>query len=228
MLAFTAVALVLMVHPLPAAASGYNPSFAGWNTATGLFVDEASAEMTVPVVPSGSGLIDWIGIGGAGVVFQAGAGTLPSGATGCWWEDYPYNDQVPITGLTCAPGDLVFVDVAQAYFGPTQSRVIMEDMTTGQVVWMSVHTPDLAWNTQGELQVEANGSLGPAPSTFQPITFSFPTFMTDGYLGSGGDVLPLPLFAFFGVASAENTLWQVVPGASITEDWTHNTVTISP
>jgi hypothetical protein len=223
-----AFAIGVLVHPSPASAADYSPRFAGWNTASGLFVDEASAEMTVPVIPAGTGLIDWIGIGGDGVVFQAGAGTLPDGTTGCWWEDYPYNDQVPIPGLGCAPGDLIFVDVAQAYYGTTQSRVIVEDLTTGEVAWLSVYTPDLAWNTQGELDVEANTSLGPPPSGFQPIGFSDATFMTGGYWGSGATPWTLSALNDLGLVSAENTLWQVIPGAWLGTNWPQNLVAVYP
>ena len=161
-------------------------------------------------------------------MIQAGAGTLPNGTTGCWWEDYPYNDQVAIPNVQCAPGDLIFVDVAQAYYGPTQSRVIVEDMNTAQVAWLSVYTPDLAWNTQGELDVEANTSLGPWPSTFGPIGFSEPTFVAKGYLGSGGTPLPLWFLNALGLVSSENTLWQVVPGVTLGTNWPEDLVAVYP
>jgi hypothetical protein len=101
-------------------------------------------------------------------------------------------------------------------------------MTTDQVAWLSVTTPDLAWSTEGELEVEANTSLGAWPSSFQPITLSAAAFITGGYVGSGGSVLPLSGLAYFGLASQENTLWQVISGASVTEDWSQNSVTVNP
>jgi hypothetical protein len=222
------IALFALSLSTPASAADYGARFAGWQTSSGLFVDEASAEMTVPIVADGTGLIDWVGIGGSGVVFQAGAGTLPDGSVGCWWEDYPYNNQVAIANVSCAPGDLIFVDVAQAYYGPTQSRVIVEDMTTGEVAWLSVYTPDLAWNTQGELDVEANTSLGPPPSTFDPIGFTAPTFIVNGYVGSGGTELPLSFLNAFGMVSSENTLWQVVPGTTLGTNWPENLTAVYP
>jgi hypothetical protein len=223
------VALLVLSAGLPstrsAGAAPFNATFAGWSTASGLFPDEASAEFTVPLTsPIGTGLLAWVGLGSGDEVFQAGAGVDASaGVDGCFWADYPATNSVPIVGLRCAPGDQVFVDIAQAYYSPTRSRVIVVDLTTGQSTgWMSVYTPDLAWNTEGQVMVESNASLGPSPVSFDPVTFAFPSFVRDGYVGTGGQVLPLSGLAFLGLVSEPASLAGTVPGVSFAEDWSMN------
>jgi hypothetical protein len=203
----------------PAGAAAFNAHFAGWE-ASGPGLVEVSAEFTVPVVARGTSLNDWVGLGGGNVVLQAGGLTFTDGTSVCWWEDYPYNDQVVIPGLRCNMGDLLFVDVAQAYYGPTQSRVIVEDLTSGQSSgWLSVYTPELASNPVAQAMVEANDSLGPDPAGFFPISFSYLTAFRGGYAGGGGQALPFSLFAYFGLVSYENSLGQVVPGVTLGQDW---------
>jgi hypothetical protein len=223
------VVLLVLSAGLPvvrsAEAAPLNATFAGWSTASGLFPDEASAEFTVPLTsPSGNGLLAWVGLGSGDDVFQAGAGVDASaGVDGCFWADYPATNSVPIAGLRCTPGDEVFVDIAQAYYSPTQSRVIVVDLTTGQSTgWMSVYTPDLAWNTEGQVMVESNTSLGPPPASFDPVTFAFPSFVRNGFVGTGGQVLPLNGLAFLGLVSEPTSLAGVVPGVSLAEDWALN------
>ena len=213
----------LGVFSQPAGAAAFNAHFAGWETASVPGLVEVSAEFTVPVVAAGTSLNDWVGLGGGNDVLQAGGLTFADGTSVCWWEDYPYNDQVVIPGLRCAMGDLLFVDVAQSYYGPIQSRVIVEDLTTGQSSgWLSVYTPALASSPMAQAMVEANDSLGPNPPGFFPISFSYATAFRGGYAGQGGQALPLSLFAFFGLVSDETSLAQVVPGVTLSEDWSNN------
>src|SRR5579862_6305189 len=105
--------------PMPASGAAFDARFAGYQTTIGLFPDEISAEWVAPSAsPAGAGLSAWVGLEGAEGVLQVGTTTGPVYGTNCWWEDYPYNDQQPIAGLRCAPGDLIFADVAQRYYGP--------------------------------------------------------------------------------------------------------------
>ena len=212
----------------PAYASAFNATFAGWETATNLYPDEVSAEFPVPVVtPSGSGLVDWIGLGGGSSVLQAGAGSLGGGVNGCWWEDYPYNNQVLLTSLRCAPGDEIFVDVSQSFYGETQSRVVVEDLTTSQSTgWLDEYTPDLAANPSAEFLAEANTSLGAPPTSFDGIGFAYPEVVNDGYYGYGGNANALNVYDFFGWVSETNSLQSVIPGVWLSTYWPGNDIEV--
>jgi hypothetical protein len=179
--------------------------------------------------PGGAGLSVWVGLDGAAGVLQVGTTTGPVYGTNCWWEDYPSNDQQAIPGLQCAPGDLIFADVAQGYFGPTQSRVIVVDETTGQYSgWMSVYTPDLNYSPVAEALVEWNTSLGPVPSSFSAVSFSSPTAFTSGYAGSGGLRMPFNGLAYFGLLGMTNSLASVDPCVSLSQNWADDIETVNP
>jgi hypothetical protein len=210
----------VLAFPKPASAAGYDARFAGYETPNGLFPDEVSAAWVVPSVsPDGAGLSTWVGLGGSDAVIQAGATVGPVYGTNCWWEDYPYSDQQAIPDLSCAPGDLILVDVAQGYYGPTQSRVIVVDATTGQSSgWLSVYTPDLSASPVAETMVEWNSSLGPAPASFTTVSFFWTTATVAGYVGSGGQLLSFSLLTDNGLVGETNNLTSMVPGVSVSED----------
>ncbi len=222
----TAAAFAL---PRPASAADYNAQFAGYQTTNGLFPDEVSAEWVAPSVSSnGTGLSAWVGLDGAAGVFQVGTTIGPFYGTDCWWEDYPYNDQQPIAGLRCAPGDLIFADVAQGYYGPTQSRVIVVDETTGQSSgWMNVYTPYLNHSPVAEALVEWNTSLGPVPCSFTAVSFSSLTATAGGYVGSGGREMPFSGLAYFGLLGMTNSLTSIW-GVSLSQNWTADVETVDP
>jgi hypothetical protein len=206
----------------------YNPRFAGWRTESPLSIDEASAEFTVPTVSSG-GLSDWVGLGGGADVFQAGAVSSPTYGINCWWENYPYNDQVAIPRLRCAPGDLIFADVAQSYYGPTESRVIVIDETTGQSTgWMRVYTPDLAPAPSAYVMVEGNTSLGLPPSTFEGIGFEAATATFGGYNGAGGVPVTFGQLNSDGWIADSNSLASLIPGVTLRTSWPDDDLSVLP
>jgi hypothetical protein len=216
--------------PRPAAAADYDAQFAGYQTTNGLFPDEVLAEWVAPgVLTNGTGLSTWVGLDGAAGVLQVGTTTGPVYGTNCWWEDYPYNDQQPIAGLRCAPGDLIFADVAQDFYGPKQSRVIVVDETTGQSSgWMRVYTPDLNYSPVAQATVEWNTSLGPVPWSFSAVSFSSPTAVAGGYLGSGGKTMSFSGLAYFGLLDMSNSLTSIIWGVSLSQNWAADIETVDP
>lgn len=216
--------------PTQASAAAFDARFAGYQTPNGLFPDEISAEWVAPSAsPAGAGLSAWVGLDGAAGVLQVGTTTGPVYGNNCWWEDYPYNDQQPIAGLRCAPGDFIFADVAQGYYGSKQSRVIVVDQTTGQSSgWMSVYTPDLNCSPVAEAMVEWNTSLGLAPSSFTAVSFSSTTAFTGGYMLSGGREAQFNGLAYFGLIGMTNSLGSAIPGVSLTQNWAADIETVDP
>jgi hypothetical protein len=229
--ALLALALLstVLALPKPASAADYGARFAGYEIPNGFFPAEVSALWVVPsVTPDGTGLSTWVGLGGSDAVFQAGATVGPVYGTNCWWEDYPYDDQQAIPGLSCAPGDVIFVDVAQEYYGPTQSRVIVVDLTTGQSSgWLSVYTPDLNSSPVAEALVEWNSSLGPQPASFSTVSFAWTTATSGGYSGSGGQPMPFNLLVDNGLLGGTNSLASVVPGVSLVESGASDVETVN-
>jgi len=216
--------------PTPASASTFNARFAGYQTPNGLFPDEISAEWVAPSAsPAGAGLSAWVGLEGSAGVLQVGTTTGSVYGTNCWWENYPYNDQQPIAGIRCAPGDVIFADVAQSYYGPRQSRVIVVDQTTGQSSgWMSVYTPDLNFSPVAEAMVEWNTSLGRVPSTFTAVSFSSTIEVTGGYVGNGGREVQFSGLADLGIIGTTNSLTSVIPGVSLSENLATDVETVEP
>lgn len=142
---------------------------------------------------TGSEVEVWTGLGGDGwdggnynALIQGGSDTFnesPKPTAEFWWENYNYNNPVPITSLAVSPGDGVLVNVN--YTGNGYTTFYYENVSTGyNTTWGDRHTPNVD-QSSADFIVE-NQATGSDFVNFGSIP-GISTF-ADGTWGSGYDV----------------------------------------